>query len=258
MKKNVMFVISILALAGMLLSACAPAAAPAAPEAAPKVVRVATDATWPPFEVVDESTKEIIGLDIDLFNAVAAKAGLTLEYVNVGFDPLLAGISQCQYDAAISAITITEERKQTMLFSDPYYDAGQVVTIKKSTTDVKGKDDLVGKSIGVQLGTTGAIEAANIKDATLKSYDSIDLAYQDLLNGQVDAVIADYPLALGFIGKNKDTLVTAGEPFTSEKYGIAICNKNTELQAAINKGLTEVLAEGLVDKLNEKWVMSGE
>ncbi len=262
MKKNVMYFVSLLALAGMLLSACAPAAtattAPAATETAGSVVRVATDATWPPFEVVDESTKEIIGLDIDLMDAVAEKAGLEVEYVNVAFDPLLAGISQCQYDAAISSITITEDRAKTMLFSDPYYDAGQVVTIKNTTTDVKSKDDLVGKNIGAQLGTTGAIEAANIEGATVKTYDSIDLAYQDLVNGQVDAVIADYPLALGFIGKNKDTLVTAGEVFTSEKYGIAICNKNTELQAKINEGLAAVKAEGLIDKLTEKWVLSGE
>lgn len=257
MKKSFVLILSVLILASMLLSACAPAAAPEAPAAA-KVVRIATDATWPPFEVVDETSKEIIGLDIDLMNAVAEKAGFTPEYINVAFDPLLAGISQCQYDAAISAITITEERAATMLFSDPYYDAGQVVTIRKETTDVKGKDDLVGKAIGAQLGTTGAIEAGEIEGATVKTYDSIDLAYQDLINGQVDAVIADYPLALGFIGKNRDTLVTAGETFTSEKYGIAICNKNTELQASINKALAEVLATGLVDQLNEKWVMTAE
>lgn len=259
MKKSIMLLVSILVLTGVLLSACAPAAAPAAPaEEKPMVVRVATDATWPPFEVVDEATKKIIGLDIDLMDAVAAKAGFTVEYINVAFDPLLAGISQCQYDAAISSITITDERKQTMLFSDPYYDAGQVVTIKKSNTDVKSKDDLVGKNIGAQLGTTGAIEAGNIKDAVVKTYDSIDLAYQDLLNGQVDAVIADYPLALGFVGKNKDALTTVGDVFTSEQYGIAICNKNTDLQAKINEGLAAVKAENLVDKLNEKWILSGQ
>ncbi len=258
MKKNITLIVSVFILAGMLLSACAPAAAPEAPAAAAKVVRIATDATWPPFEVVDETSKEIIGLDIDLMNAVAEKAGFTPEYINVAFDPLLAGVSQCQYDAAISAITITEERAATMLFSDPYYNAGQVVTVRKATTDVKGKDDLVGKTIGAQLGTTGAIEAGRIEGATIKTYDSIDLAFQDLINGQVDAVIADYPLALGFIGKNRDTLATAGEVFTSEEYGIALCNKNTELQASINKALAEVLATGLVDQLNEKWIMSAE
>jgi polar amino acid transport system substrate-binding protein len=257
MKKSFMFVVSVLALASMLLTACAPAT-PASPAASGKTYRVATDATWPPFEVVDESSKKIVGLDIDLMDAIAQKAGFNVEYVNVGFDPLLAGISQCQYDAAISSITITEERQKTMLFSDPYYDAGQVVTIKKTTTGVKSKDDLVGKTIGAQLGTTGSIEAKNIKDAKVKDYDSIDLAYQDLINGQVDAVIADYPLALGFVGKNKDTLMTAGNPFTSEKYGIAVCNKNTELQGLINKGLAEVKAEGTIEKLTEKWVLSGK
>lgn len=91
---------------------------------------VATDATWPPFESINEQTKEIEGFDIDLFNAVAEKAGMDIEYVNVAFDPLLAGIAQCQYDVVILAMTITEERSQKMLFSDPYFEAGQVVAVR--------------------------------------------------------------------------------------------------------------------------------
>jgi polar amino acid transport system substrate-binding protein len=93
--------------------------------------QVATDATWPPFEVVDETTKEIIGFDIDLMEAIAERGGFEVEFVNVGWDPLLAGMAQCQYDAAISAMTITEERKKSFLFSDPYFEAGQIVTVLK-------------------------------------------------------------------------------------------------------------------------------
>lgn len=217
-------------------------------------VLVATDATWPPFESINEQTKEIEGLDIDLLNAIAEEAGLEIEYVNVGFDPLLAGIAQCQYDAAISAMTITLERKEEMLFSDPYFEAGQVVTVRTDNSDISGKDSLGGKTVGAQIGTTGAITVGDMDDVTLKTYDDVGLAFQDLMNGQIDAVVADNPLALEYINKNSTKLKTAGEVFTEEFYGIAICKDNTELQAKINAGLGTVKAEGLIEELIQKWI----
>ncbi len=265
MKRTSFTILSILILAAVLLSACGgaaptePTAAPAQPTAqaqapTPTKIRVATDATWPPFETVDEQTKDIVGLDIDLFKAIAQKANLEIEFINVGFDPLLAGMAQCQYDAAISAITITDERKQSMLFSDPYFEAGQIVTVKKDNTDITGVESLSGKKVGAQIGTTGAIEVGKIQDATLRTYDSVDLAYQDLINGQIDAVVADNPLALGFVAKNPDKLKNVGKVFTNESYGIAICNKDQDLQAKINAGLAAVKAEGLIDQLTTKWL----
>jgi polar amino acid transport system substrate-binding protein len=248
--KRLVSIVSILAALGLLLGACSPGGA------ASETVRVATDATWPPFEMVDEASKELIGFDIDLMNAIAEKENLTIEYVNVGFDPLLAGMAQCQYDAAISAMTITEERKQSMLFSDSYFAAGQVVTVRADETAITGKDSLSGHSVGAQIGTTGAIEAEKIEGVEFKAYDSIDLAFQDLMNGQVDAVIADNPLALGFIGKNSDRLKTAGDVFTAEDYGIAVCNQNQELLEKINRGLAAVKEEGLIDELTEKWILA--
>lgn len=217
-------------------------------------IRVATDATWPPFESISEETKEIEGFDIDLFNAIAEKAGLEIEFINVAFDPLLAGIAQCQYDAAISAMTITEERKQKMLFSDPYFEAGQIVTVRADNTDITGKDTLAGKTAGAQLGTTGAIEIGQMDGVTLKTYDDIGLAYQDLMNGQIDAVIADNPLALEYVGKNPDKLKAVGSVFTDESYGIAVCRNEVELLAKINAGLKAVKAEGTIDELIEKWL----
>lgn len=219
-----------------------------------EAVQVATDATWPPFEMVDESTKELIGFDIELMNAIAEEGGFEVEYVNVGFDPLLAGMAQCQYDAAISAMTITEERKESMLFSDPYFEAGQVVTVRFDNMDINGKDDLVGKMVGSQIGTTGAIFVESIEGATLKTYDDIGLAYQDLINGQLDAVVADNPLALDYVGANPDQLKTVGEVFTDENYGIAVCQDNTELLEKINAGLAAVKEQGLIEELTQKWL----
>jgi len=179
---------------------------------------------------------------------------LDIKYVNVGFDPLLAGIAQCQYDVAISAMTITEERQEKMLFSDPYFAAGQVVTVRADNSDISGKDALVGKTVGAQIGTTGAIIIDDMEGATLKTYDDIGLAYQDLINGQIDAVVADNPMALEYVNKNSSKLKTAGEVFTEEYYGIAICKSNTELQAKINAGLKAVKEEGLIEELIQKWL----
>jgi polar amino acid transport system substrate-binding protein len=220
-------------------------------------VKVAMDATWPPFEYVDEQTKDIVGFDVDLIQAIAEKQGLELELLNVSWDPLLAGMAQCQYDIAISAMTITEERKQSFLFSDPYFAAGQIVTVRSDNMDIAGKDSLVGKTVGAQLGTTGAIETEKMEGVTLKTYDDIGLAFQDLMNGQIDAVIADNPLALGYVGQNPDKLKTVGEVFTDEYYGIAVCKNKSDLQATLNEGLAEVQAEGLIDQLIVKWIQGG-
>lgn len=250
MKRLLTLVLVVVTLTSVLLAGCG--------EAKTTKVRVATDATWPPFEYVDENTKQIVGFDIDLMNAIAEKAGFEVEYINVAWDPLLAGMAQCQYDASISAMTITEERKQSFNFSDPYFAAGQVVTVNIKNTDILGKDSLTGKVVGAQIGTTGAIEVEKMQGVTLKTYDDIGLAFQDLMNGQIDAVVADNPLALGYVGKNPDKLKIVGEVFTDEYYGIAVCKTNTELVGKINAALAELKADGTIDALVQKWLVSGQ
>jgi polar amino acid transport system substrate-binding protein len=229
----------------VLLSACSSSGA--------TKVRVASDATWPPFEMVDETTKELTGFDIEMMTAIAKEAGLDIEFVNVGFDPLLAGMAQCQYDAAISAMTITPERQANMLFSDPYLNAGQIVTVQIANTTINSKDDLAGKTVGAQIGTTGAIEVGNIAGATLTTFDTVDLAYLALQNGQIDAVVADSPTAAGFVAQNADKLKMVGSVFTDENYGIAICKTKPELQAKINQGLAAIKANGTFDALLTKY-----
>ena len=245
MKHLFWYVLIGLALFSLVLSGCA--------QEKTKVL-VATDATWPPFESVNEQTKEIEGFDIDLMTAIAEEADLEIEFVNVAWDPLLAGIAQCQYDAAISAMTITEERAKQFLFSDPYFEAGQIVTVHIDNTDITDKDALSGKVVGAQIGTTGSFEVEKIEGATLKTYDDIGLAYQDLMNRQIDAIVADNPLALGYVGANPDKLKTAGEVFTEENYGIAVCKTKADLVAKINAGLKAVKQEGLIEELVEKWL----
>jgi polar amino acid transport system substrate-binding protein len=216
------------------------------------VVQVATDATWPPFESINDQ-KQIEGFDIDLFNAIAAKENLKLEFINVGFDPLLAGMAQGTYDAAISSITITADRQKQMLFSNPYFAAGQIVVVQKSNTTIKGKDTLTG-NVGAQIGTTGAIEIGKLSAVTSKTYDDISLAFQDLMNGQINAVVCDNPVAVQYVNANSSKLKIVGTTFTDESYGIAVANGKTDLLAKINAGLALVKAAGTIDELAAKWL----
>ncbi|MBN2388079.1 MAG: basic amino acid ABC transporter substrate-binding protein [Anaerolineales bacterium] len=247
MKRTFWIMLATLLMLSMALPGCSPSGG--------GTITVAMDATWPPFEYVDETTQEIVGLDVDLIRAIAEKEGLEIELVNVPWDSLLAGMANCQYDVSISAMTITPERAEQFAFSDPYFAAGQIVVVQASNTTINGKDDLAGYTVGVQLGTTGDIEAQNMPGVTVKNYDDIGLAYQDLMNGQIDAVIADNPLALGYVGQNPDLLKAVGEVFTDEYYGIAVCKENTELLAQINRGLAAVKAEGLIDELTLQWIV---
>ncbi len=246
MKKISLIALSVLVLTSLLLTACGQRDA--------DLISVATDATFPPFEIVDEATNDLTGFDIELMNAIAQKAGLNIEYVNTPFDSVIAGVSNCDYAVAIAAVTITAERQEVMLFSDPYINAGQIVVVNKSETAVKSKDDLVGKTVAAQLGTTGELEAQKIPNVTYKPYDTYDLAFLDLANGQVDAVIADYPTALGFIGQNPEDLMTTGSVFTDESYGIAFCKDQSALVDKVNTALKTLIEDGTVNTLEQKWL----
>jgi len=215
-------------------------------------IRIATDATWKPFEYVDDN-KNIVGFDIDVMNAIAEKENLNIEFVDVPFDPLLAGMAQGTYDCAISSITITADRQKDMLFSDPYFVAGQMVVVQKSNTTILGINTITG-NIGAQIGTTGAAEVEKVTGATLKTYDEIGLAFQDLMNGQINAVVCDNPVAQGYVSKNPDKLKTVGGLFTSENYGIAVAKGKTELLEKINAGIKAIKADGLIDELSKKWL----
>lgn len=244
MKRLLWLLLATVLVAGLLLPGCSGDTGK---------IRVATDATWPPFEYVDTTTGEIVGFDVDLFNAIAEEAGLEVEWINVEWDPLLAGVAQGTYDVAISSITIKEERKADMDFSDPYYIAGQIIVAKADST-MTGADDLVGKSVGVQSGTTGDDEVSAMDGVEVTGYDEIGMAFVALMNNQVDAVVCDTPVASGYVNKY-DTLKTVGEVLTTEEYGIAMPKGSDELMGKINQALAEIKSKGIIDQLVEKWLV---
>jgi polar amino acid transport system substrate-binding protein len=221
----------------------------------PKIV-IATDATWPPMEMVNES-KQIVGFDIDLMKAAADAGGFTAEFKNTAWDGIFAGLEAGEYDAVMSSVTITDERKQTMDFSVPYINAGQILVVRKELQGVDKLDQLKGKSVGAQIGTTGAFEIEKVPGVTLKTYDEIGLAFEDLANGRIQAVVCDTPVAAQFALQNdnyKGKLKIVGKPFTEEFYGVAVKKGNSKVLDLINKGLNKVLKTATYDKIYAAWL----
>ena len=223
--------------------------------AAEKVIIVATDATWPPMEMVDRN-KNIVGFDIDFLNAVAKEAGFTVKFQNTAWDGIFAGIAVGKYDAIISSVTITDERKKTMDFSIPYINAGQILIVPNASNAVVLKD-LAGKNVGAQIGTTGSFEVKKTAGVTLKTYDEIGLAFEDMATGRIDGVVCDTPVAADYAlqrDEYKASFKIVGEPFTEEHYGIVVKKGNKELLDLINKGISAVQAKGIDKKLEAKWL----
>jgi polar amino acid transport system substrate-binding protein len=225
----------------------------------PAKITIATDATWPPMEMVD-TNKNIVGFDIDLMNAAAKAGGFTVEFKNTAWDGIFAGLENGKYDAVMSSVTITDERKNTMDFSIPYINAGQILVVKSETSGVTILADLKGKTVGAQIGTTGAFEIDKVKDANKiaeKTYDEIGLAFADLANGRIAAVVCDNPTAAQYALQNdtyKGKLKIVGDRFTEEFYGVAVKKGNAKVLDVINAGLKKVLDSGENKPIEAKWL----
>lgn len=255
--------------AGLLLAACgkkeepapaAPAPAPApvasAPAPAPaKVYVVGTDAAYAPFESQNEKG-EIVGFSMDLLSAVAAKGGFEIKFVNTPWEGIFNSLGQGDRDLLISSITITDERKQTMDFSAPYFDAYQLIAVKASSKVTKF-DDLKKLKVGVQTGTTGdeVVTKLQGKNSTsVKRFESTPLALKELEAGGVDAVVADNGVVVNYVTNNPAAKfkTVADKAFAPEQYGIAVKKGNAELLDKINKGLAAVKADGSYDQIYAK------
>jgi len=216
----------------------------------------ASDATWPPMEYVDDNG-DIVGFDMDLLEAVAKAAGFEYEVKNTGWDGIFAGLANGAYDAIISSVTITEERKATMNFSDPYINAGQILIVPAGYSGGDQLSDFAGKKVGVQQGTTGDFAVEDVPSIDRRAYDDVGLAVEDLVNGNLAAVVCDSVTAIDYVAANenfKGKLEVLGEPFTEEEFGVAVQKDNAELLALINDGLAKVFADGTQSKLVDKWL----
>lgn len=249
------FVCTVCFMLGLFVAALVPGQAMAAAKAA-KTIVVATDATWPPMEMLD-AKKNIIGFDIDFLKAVAKEAGFKVEFKNTAWDGIFGGVEIGKYDAIISSVTITEERQKKYDFSLPYINAGQLLVAPKTLKGVKSLANMKGKKVGAQIGTTGAMEIQKVKGVELKSYDEIGLAFEDMASGRIDGVVCDTPVAADYAlqrAEYKAKFMIVGEPFTKEQYGVVVKKGNKQLLDLLNKGIKAVQKKGIDKELEKKWL----
>lgn len=215
-------------------------------------LKVATDPTFIPFEF-QTPQGELVGFDIDLMRAIAQAAGLTVNFESLPFDGMISTLQAKRVDAAISGITITQERLKTIAFSRPYFKAGLAITVREDNQNIKDFNSLQGRKIGVQIGSTGADFAKTIPNAKIITYNSGPDFFQDLRNGNVDAVISDAFATLYAVnhGNIKGIKIVA-DLLTEEYYGIAT-PQNSPYLDVINQGLATVLSNGTYKQIYQKW-----
>ena len=243
-----------------LLLACgkqdAATPAPAASGTAARVLVVGTDAAYAPFESQNEKG-EIVGFDIDVVKAVAQKAGLEVKFVNTPWEGIFNALKQGDRDLLVSSITITDERRQTMDFTAPYFDAHQLIAVRAGSK-VARFDDLKTLKVGVQTGTTGDEAISKLQGKTspnIKRFEGTPLALSELETGGIDAVVADNGVVVNYVKNHGgDKFKTVNDPaFAPEQYGIAVKKGNAERLDTRNKGLADIKSDGTYDQIFAKY-----
>jgi polar amino acid transport system substrate-binding protein len=252
---------------GLVLGACGkkepppPAPAPVASAPAPaqvKVYTVGTDAAYAPFESQNEKG-EIVGFDVEVVQAIARKAGFEVKFVNTPWEGIFNALQQGDRDLLVSAITITDERKQTMDFSAPYFDAQQLIAVREGSKIAAFQDlKRLKAKVGVQTGTTGDEAVTKLLGKTstaIKRFESTPLALKELESGGVDAVVADNGVVVHYVANNPGGKFKAltDKEFVPEQYGIAVKKGNAELLAKINQGLEGIKADGTYAAIYAKY-----
>ena len=219
-----------------------------------KLVMV-TNAEFPPYEFHDQNA--IVGIDVEIAGAIAEQLGLELEIEDIAFDSIIPEIVSGKADIGAAGMTVTEDRKQNVDFSDTYAHATQVIIVKEDS-EIKGVADLEGKIMGVQQGTTGDIYVSgDYGDAAVERYAKGMEAVQALAQGKVDAVVIDGEPAKQYI-KEVEGLKIIDESYTDEDYAIAIKKGNTAMVEAVNAALAELKSEGKLDEIVAKYIQAEE
>ncbi|MBO4693195.1 MAG: amino acid ABC transporter substrate-binding protein [Clostridia bacterium] len=212
---------------------------------------MATNASFPPYEYKEGN--DIVGIDAEIAKLIADKLGLELEIADIEFDSIIPGVQKGKYDMGMAGMTVTNERKEMVNFSNSYAKGVQVVIIKDDS-EIASIDDLEGKKIGVQQSTTGDIYASeDYGEENVTKYANGNLAVEGLKAGKVDCVIIDNEPAKAYVKANEG-LKILDTSYADEDYAIAFNKDNTELQTKVNEALKELIADGSVQKIVDKYI----
>lgn len=215
-------------------------------------LRMGTNATFPPYEFVGDDGN-VQGIDADIAAAVADKLGMKLEITDMEFDSLIPALQSDTIDMALAGMTVTPERQESVDFSDSYAKGVQVIIVKDGS-DIASPDDLEGKNIGVQTGTTGDIYCTDdYGQENVKQFNNGPLAVAALVNGQIDCVVIDQEPAKNYVAANSG-LKILDTAYADEDYAIAIKKGNTELLDKVNGALKELQDDGTVQSIVDKYI----
>ena len=217
------------------------------------VVQVGTSPTYPPFE--SEKDGELVGFDIALIKEIAELEGFEVEMSTMQFDGLIPALKTGQIDVLVGAVSITDQRMAAVNFSNAYYESGLSI-LTKSDSGISGFDDLKGKLIGVQKGTSAYnyMMENGIEDKNIKQYADISTAYNTLENDGIDAVLYDNPSNINYLNEQETDAEIVGEILNGEYYGIALNKSKTELLSKINDGLAKLQENGDYEKLFDEYL----
>lgn len=217
---------------------------------------VGIDTTYPPFEF--EVDGEYTGIDIDLITAIAENQGFDIEFNAMDFGGIIPAMQAGQLDVAIAGMSITEERKEIVDFSDPYFEAGISLVVAEDNTDISSLEDLDGKTVVVKSGTTGAEFAREHQDEhgyEITQLDDSPAMFQEVANGNADVLFEDYPVIAYAIAESNLDLKIVGDRLTGDEYGIAVLKgENADLLEKINAGLQELRDSGEYDEILNKYI----
>ncbi|GAF23873.1 MULTISPECIES: transporter substrate-binding domain-containing protein [Shouchella] len=215
---------------------------------------IATDNNFVPFEFIDLETNELTGFDIELMEAIAEESGFEVNFHQMDFSGALSGIEQGSYDAAINGMSITEERKQNIDFSDPYYESGLVLAVAQDDDTIQSIDDLTSDhKVSTRLSSTSQTYLDEQTDAEVDAYPEITEAYQALIAGHVDAALYDMPNVQYFIQQQGEgSMKIVGDLLTGEDYGIAF-PKGSDLVDDVNEALATLMENGTYGDIYETY-----
>ncbi|KPN97872.1 basic amino acid ABC transporter substrate-binding protein [Lysinibacillus sp. ZYM-1] len=217
-----------------------------------KVYKVGTEATFAPFESVNDTGK-IVGIDVDILNAIADEMDFEVEWKNIGWEPVFQTIKNGETDIGASGITITDERKESFDFTDPYYES-QLLIVVKEDSKIKSLDELKDKKVSVQINATGHMAAKKLQgeaSTNIMAFESQPIAIQEMLNGNVDAAIGDNAVVYEYIKAHPDQKIKIiqDDAFEKEYYGFMVQKGNKELLDKLNEGLKKIKENGKLKEI---------